>query len=184
MTEVVRGTKETQIRVELARGAGPARVRVPDPFLSHMLEAFAAWGGFRLAVEARGDLRHHTIEDVAITLGQALRGEIDVNRVRRTGFAYVPMDDALVRVAVDVVDRPFFAGELPERLYTHFFRSFAFEARLTLHVDVLRGHDDHHVTEAAFKALGLALAQALSPRESVLSTKGEVETTRARRRKR
>lgn len=173
--EVTRKTRETRIRVRVRKGAGRTRVQVPDVFYGHMLEAFATWGDFDLEVEATGDMPHHWMEDVAITLGRALRDEIDVTRIRRVGLAYVPMDDALVRVAVDVGDRPFFVGELPDKMYAHVLRSIAFEARLTLHVDVVRGHDEHHIVEAAFKGLGLALSDALQPRGSIRSTKGAVK---------
>ena len=184
MTTVVRETRETRVRVKLERedgalgdgsaGTTAARpIATGEPFLDHMLTTLARYAGLRLEVEARGDLRHHLIEDVAITLGEAL-ARLAPERAARYGERVVPMDDALVQVVLDLGGRPYYRGPLPGSLYDHFMRSFSDHARVTLHVRVLRGRDRHHVVEAAFKALGLALRQALVEGDTVFSTKGAV----------
>ena len=184
MSTITRETRETRVRVTLeldgkgagaaAHGAGAAPgIATGEPFLDHMLATFARYAGIALAVEATGDLRHHLIEDVAITVGEALRRAIPP-ACARYGERTVPMDDALVQAALDAGGRAYWAGRVPSALYDHWFRSFADAARLTLHVRVLRGRDRHHVIEAAFKATGLALAQALAPGGAVFSTKGSV----------
>ncbi len=177
MTTIVRETSETRIRVTLQTGFGssemPARIATGDGFLDHMMTTFARYADLDLGLEASGDLRHHLVEDVAITLGEALRRDLP-GTCARYGEATVPMDDALVQVALDAGGRPYWQGPLPSALYDHWFRSFAITAGLTLHVRVLRGRDRHHVVEAAFKALGLALRQALADGDTVFSTKGRV----------
>jgi len=175
MSSVLRETLETRIKVVLDPSAdeATARISTPDPFLTHMLETLGRYAGWSLDIEATGDLRHHVIEDVAITLGLAL-SEAVPDACSRYGHAVVPMDDALVEAAVDVGGRPYHAGRLPARLYEQFFRSLADNARATLHLRVIRGRDRHHIIEAAFKALGLALRDALRPGDRVFSTKGGV----------
>jgi imidazoleglycerol-phosphate dehydratase len=173
MTTIVRETRETQIRVELTRGTGAADVDTSLPFLDHMLVTLARYGGFDLTVHARGDLTHHIIEDVGIAFGAAL-AEFAPATAARYGDRTIPMDDALVHVSVDIGGRPWYEGPLPARLYDHWMRSFADNARATLHVRVLRGVDRHHIVEAAFKALGLALRDALVESGAVFSTKGSV----------
>lgn len=177
MTTVVRETKETTVRIVLGRGAGEVRADTGEPFLDHMLVTLGRYAGLDLAVEARGDLRHHLIEDVAIALGAALAAFTPAS-CARYGDRVVPMDEALVQVAVDMGGRPYYAGRLPSSLYDHWFRSFADNARATVHVRVLRGRDRHHIVEAAFKALGLALREALVENAggAVFSTKGSVAT--------
>ncbi|MFW6079828.1 MAG: imidazoleglycerol-phosphate dehydratase [Gemmatimonadota bacterium] len=182
-----RETRETRVRIRLGRadddgdgggGGGPAAaIDTGDRFLDHMLATFARYAGLALGVEADGDLRHHLVEDVAITLGLALREEIP-ERCRRYGDAAVPMDDALVHAALDAGGRFYYEGPLPSTLYDHFLRSLAENARITLHVRVLRGRDRHHVVEAAVKATGLALRQALEAGTNVFSTKGAVRVRR------
>ncbi len=178
MPVVTRETKETQIRVELTRGTGAtAQVETGEPFLDHMLVTLARYSGLDLAVRARGDLRHHLIEDVAIVVGEAVRALAPATAARY-GDRTVPMDDALVHVAIDVGGRPYNEGPLPSGLYDHWMRSFADNARATLHLRVLRGTDRHHVVEAAFKALGFALRDALADvggTDAVFSTKGAVK---------
>jgi imidazoleglycerol-phosphate dehydratase len=180
MTVVVRETKETQIRIELARaaraGAPTVRVDTSAPFLDHMLNTLARYAGLDLVVQARGDLPHHLIEDVGIAFGDALRAFAPATAARY-GDRTIPMDDALVHVSLDIGGRPWYEGRLPARLYDHWFQSFAANARATLHVRVLRGRDRHHVVEAAFKALGLALRDALTEGGAVFSTKGSVALT-------
>jgi len=175
MSTVTRETRETRVRVFLrARGTpDAARIQTGEPFLDHMLLALARYAGLELQVTASGDLRHHLIEDVAITLGMALRKEVP-DACARYGSATIPMDDALVHAALDAGGRCYYRGPVPSALYQHFLRSLAEHAGLTLHVRVLRGRDRHHVVEAAFKALGLALRQALAPEGAVFSTKGSV----------
>ncbi len=173
MTQIVRETRETRVRVRLERGTGAAAVATGQPFLDHMLAALARYAGLDLEVEARGDLRHHVIEDVAIAAGEALAPLVGTP-IARYGGRTVPMDDALVQVALDAGGRPYYRGPLPSTLYDHWMRSFATHARVTLHVRVLRGRDRHHVVEAAFKALGFALRQALAPADDTTSTKGAV----------
>ena len=174
-TTVIRDTRETQIRVTLARGTGVATVDTSQPFLDHMLTALARYGGFDLTVHARGDLTHHLIEDVGIAVGEALRAFAPATAARY-GDRTVPMDDALVHACVDLGGRAWYEGSLPARLYDHWMQSFAFNARATLHLRVLRGRDRHHIVEAAFKALGLALRDALADTGAVFSTKGAVTT--------
>jgi imidazoleglycerol-phosphate dehydratase len=167
--------------VELERGDGARDggqttdrlIDTGEPFLDHMLTTLARYAGVRLAVQARGDLRHHLIEDVAITLGDAFT-RFAPERAARYGERVVPMDDALVQVALDIGGRPYYRGPLPSTLYDHWMRSFSDHARITLHVRVIRGRDRHHVVEAAFKALGLALREALVEGDTVFSTKGAV----------
>ena len=173
MSIVVRETRETQVRVELTRGEGAAEVDTGVAFHDHMLVTFARYAGLDLRVRARGDLRHHVVEDVAIALGAALAALVP-ERSARYGERVVPMDDALVQVALDLGGRPYYRGPLPSALYDHWMRSFSDNARSTLHVLVLRGRDRHHVVEAAFKALGLAVRQALVEGDAVFSTKGSV----------
>ena len=172
MTVVTRETKETQIRVALT-ASGDVSAVTGIPFLDHMLVTFARYAGLDLAVRARGDLRHHTIEDVAIVLGAALAAHLPATAARY-GDRTIPMDDALVHVALDLGGRPYYEGPLPSALYDHWMRSFSDNAKATLHVRVLRGRDRHHVVEAAVKALGLAVRDALVESGAVFSTKGSV----------
>jgi imidazoleglycerol-phosphate dehydratase len=174
MTDVRRETKETTVRVAIARGTGKATVSTTEPFLDHMLTALARYAGLDLVVEATGDLRHHLIEDVAITLGEAL-ATFTPATAARYGERTVPMDDALVQVVLDLGGRPYYRGPLPSSLYEHFMRSLADHAKLTLHLRVIRGTDRHHIVEAAFKGLGFALRQALVETGAVFSTKGSVK---------
>ena len=188
--EVRRRTKETDIRVSLGLdGEGRARVSSGVPFLDHMLELFAKHGLFDLEVECRGDLEiddHHTVEDIAICLGQALARALGGKAgVARYGAAYVPMDEALCRSVIDLSGRFYLVYAVETRRHTignfsvelaeHFWRSFAEAARCNLHIDLLRGRNTHHILEASFKATARALRQAVArdPRvEGVLSTKG------------
>jgi imidazoleglycerol-phosphate dehydratase len=172
---VQRTTRETDIRVEIARGTGVAAVDTGVRFLDHMLSTFARYAALDLTVTARGDLTHHIVEDVAIAVGGALAAIVPAEAARY-GDRVIPMDDALVQVALDLGGRPYYRGPLPSALYDHWMRSFSDNARATLHVRVLRGRDRHHIVEAAFKALGLAVRQALVRGETVFSTKGVVET--------
>jgi imidazoleglycerol-phosphate dehydratase len=189
-----RETRETRIQAEwVLDGSGQADVRTGVGYLDHMLDALARHGLFDLHVRAEGDLHvdeHHTVEDVAIALGRALGEALGDGRgIRRMGDATVPLDEALAMVAVDLsgrglatLDIPLHGprlGQLPTELVPHFFQSLAMEARMTLHVHVLRGENDHHKVEAAFKALAKALdwATSIDPRVAnvVPSTKGVLQ---------
>ena len=177
MSTIVRETRETQIRVEAARGSGRGDVDTGVRFLDHKLVTLARYSGLDLIVRARGDLKHHIIEDVAICIGAALADLVPPSAARY-GDRTVPMDDALVHCALDLGGRPYYRGPLPTTLYDHWMRSFADNARATLHLRVLRGVDRHHVVEAAFKALGFAIGEALvdtGGNGAVFSTKGKVE---------
>jgi imidazoleglycerol-phosphate dehydratase len=151
-------------------------VHTTEPFLDHMLTTLARYAGMELMIDATGDLRHHLIEDVGIAMGEAVRAYAP-EKAARYGDRTIPMDDALVHVSLDLGGRAWYEGPLPLRLYDHWFQSFAVNARATLHVRVLRGHDRHHIVEAAFKALGLALRDALTEGGAVFSTKGSVQLT-------
>ncbi len=172
---IQRTTSETNIQLSLnLDGAGQAAIATGIGFLDHMLRHVAVHGLFDLDVRATGDLEidpHHTVEDVAIVLGQAFDQALgDRQGIARMGSAYVPMDDALAFVAVDLSGRPYVVtqvdwhtpliGALPTTLIPHFLESFAFNARMNLHARVEYGRDDHHQAEALFKALGRALDAA------------------------
>jgi imidazoleglycerol-phosphate dehydratase len=190
--QVTRNTLETQIVVKLnLDGTGQSRLASGVPFLDHMLDQIARHGVFDLDVEAKGDLHidaHHTVEDVGITLGQALAKAIgDKKGVQRYGHAYVPLDEALSRVVIDLSGRPGLEfniaftrariGEFDVDLVHEFFQGFVNHALVTLHVDNLSGTNAHHQAETAFKAFGRALRMAveLDPRTAgVPSTKGSL----------
>jgi imidazoleglycerol-phosphate dehydratase len=177
MSKLKRDTKETQIVANVRIGSGQAKVDVDDRFLAHMIETLARYSGVDIELQATGDLRHHLIEDVAIVLGLALADEIPAEATR-FGWAQVPMDEALAEAAIDVGGRPYYVGKLPSKLYAHFLHSFATNLGATLHVRVLRGTDKHHKIEAAIKATGLALRQAVRQGDAVFSTKGSVQIER------
>ena len=173
MTVVVRETKETTIRCEVVRGTGAATVHTGERFLDHMLVTFARYSGLDVTIRATGDLPHHLIEDVAICMGAAVAGTLPATAARY-GDRTIPMDEALVHCALDLGGRPFYRGPIPSSLYEHWMRSFSDNARATLHLRVLRGRDRHHIVEAAFKALGLAVRDAFVDSGAVFSTKGGV----------
>ncbi len=177
MSTVERETRETTIRVTVTRGGGEITVDTSVPFLDHMLLTWARYAGLGLAVHARGDLRHHIVEDVAIAVGAAFKGAVP-ETAARYGYRMIPMDEALVACAIDVGGRFYYEGPLPSTLYDHFMRSFAEHAGCTLHLSVNRGRDRHHIVEAAFKALGLAIRDALIDSGGVFSTKGSVSLKR------
>ncbi len=189
--KVTRQTSETQIAVTLRLdGSGQHSIATGLPFLDHMLRHVAVHGLFDLTVEARGDLEidpHHTVEDVALTLGMAFdRALGDRKGIVRMGHAYVPMDETLAFVAIDLSGRPYAVvqaewhapsvGGIPNSLWPHFLESFAVTARCNVHARVLYGRDDHHQAEALFKALARALDAATLPDArrgaTVPSTKG------------
>ncbi|GAC1352722.1 MAG: imidazoleglycerol-phosphate dehydratase HisB [Polyangiales bacterium] len=171
---VSRKSAETQIDVAIDLEGGDQRVTTGMPFFDHMLTAFARHGRFGLTIDALGDLEidaHHTVEDVGIVLGRAIREALgDRKGIERTGHAYMPMDETLIRAAFDLSGRPYlcFRVEIPG-VYTPeidltviegFFRALCQEAGANLHVDSLQGRDYHHVVEATFKACGRALRNA------------------------
>ena len=137
MSIITRTSQETRIEVSVAIGGGQSLIETPLPFLNHMLTTLARYGALGLQVRASGDLKHHIIEDTAITIGTALRQAVP-DTARRFGESTVPMDDALVQAVLDVGGRPYYQGPLPSRLYDHFFRSLAMAADYTLHLRVLR----------------------------------------------
>ena len=180
-TSRLRRTKETGIRIGVQLdGSGECRARIPDGFLRHMVETLAKYSGADIDIEAKGDMAHHLIEDVAIALGRGFREAMKGRPVRRIASATVPMDEALVTVAVDLIDRPFVHIEVPDVMYEHFIRSFAMELRATVHTLVIRGRDQHHIIEATFKALGIALKEAMTPVQSLVSTKSDVRWRKKR----
>jgi imidazoleglycerol-phosphate dehydratase len=187
---VARGTKETDIRVELnVDGRGRYDVETGVPFLNHMLEIFTRHGFFDLTVRARGDLEvddHHTVEDVGLTIGQAFRDALgDKAGIRRFGEATVPLDEALVTAVVDLSGRPFFVydvkikqakiGRFDVELVHDFLLALTNQMAMNLHLRMTSGRNPHHIVEASFKALARALDHA-TQREGrlagVLSTKG------------
>ncbi|MCS7131594.1 MAG: imidazoleglycerol-phosphate dehydratase HisB [Hadesarchaea archaeon] len=185
--EFQRRTKETDVRVRLnLDGSGEAKVDTGIKFLDHLLSTFAKHGCLDIEVRARGDLEHHIAEDVMIALGSALEKALGEKKgIRRMGDAILPMDDALVLAAVDLSGRAYadidvkFAkkrlDDLSADLIEHLLQTLAVNGKLNLHVQVLRGRNDHHKAEAIFKALGVALAEAASEepkRRGVPSTKG------------
>jgi imidazoleglycerol-phosphate dehydratase len=174
MSVIERETSETRVRLEITRGEGRATVATGLQFLDHMMVTLARYSRLDLSLQATGDLKHHLIEDVGIAFGAALASHTPAT-CARYGHRIIPMDDALVEVALDLGGRPFYCGPVPSSLYDHWFRSFADHARATLHVRVIRGDNRHHVVEAAFKALGMALNDALIDTGVVFSTKGAVQ---------
>ncbi len=188
---VERKTTETQITVEWKiDGAGNAEICTGIPFMDHMLTLFARHGFFDLKVEAEGDLEvdaHHTMEDLGLTMGKALSQALDDKAgIHRYGFFYLPMDETLARVVVDLSGRPclmydvdvprgHMLGGMDVRLFREFMQAFTNAAALNLHIDLIRGEDMHHIFEAIFKGLARALDMAtrMEPREkSIPSTKG------------
>jgi imidazoleglycerol-phosphate dehydratase len=189
---IERSTKETQIVLQLnLDGAGASKIDTGIPFFTHMLEAWAKHGLMDLTVDAKGDLDvdfHHTVEDVGICLGKALKEALgDKKGIVRYGASFLPMDEALLHAAVDLSGRPYLVFNVPLQrtrisnfdldLLKDFFRAFAFNADMTLHLTMHYGENLHHIAEAAFKAVGRALAEAtrFNPRVAdVPSTKGSL----------
>ena len=189
---VHRKTKETDVRVELnLDGSGQSSVSIGLPFLEHMLELFAKHGLFDLQITCKGDLEiddHHSVEDIAITLGQALVQALgDKAGINRYGEALVPMDEALCRSVIDLSGRFYLVYEVSVRrqmignfsveLAEHFWRSFAETAKFNLHIDCLRGRNSHHILEGTFKATARALRAAVERNSRIVgvpSTKGSL----------
>ncbi len=185
-----RETKETTITLNLEHDPNPnppnvsiewdAHGGLDEPIdarmARHLYETLLAYANLEGPLTATGDIAHHVIEDVAITLGTALHAHAQATPITRFANATVPMDDALVTVNLDAGGRAFYESDLDETtpLIDHVLRSIAFNARATLHVRVIRGHDAHHVAEAAMKALGQAIDAAYQPADTRASTKGTV----------
>ena len=190
--EITRTTKETDIRVALnLDGSGASKIATGIPFLDHMLDLFARHGLFDLEVTCNGDLQiddHHSVEDIAICLGQAFASALgDKQGIVRYGAAYVPMDETLARAVVDLSGRYFLVyhvantrdkiGTFSVELAEHFWHSFAEHCKCNLHIEVLYGRNQHHIIEAVFKAATRALSQAVRMDEriqGVMSTKGKL----------
>lgn len=184
---ISRKTKETDIILQICLDGGEVKVDTGIGFFDHMLTALAFYAGFGLEVKAIGDLNvdgHHTVEDVGIVLGQAFANALgDKKGIARFGSAFVPMDEALCRTVLDISNRPYlvFDAEMPQSLIgsydacltEEFMRSFSVNGGITLHMACLYGKNAHHITEAFFKSLGLALKQAVKVEgAAVVSTKG------------
>ncbi len=188
---VSRKTKETSVAVAVdLDGKGSSRIETPVGFLSHMLDVIARHGKVDLDVMATGDVEidyHHTVEDVGLVLGETVGKALgDKRGIRRFGYAYVPLDEALARVVIDFAGRPYLVFEVPvdkDMLLIHkdfpfalieeFFKSFANKCACNVHVDLIRGRNGHHAAEAIFKAFAMALRQAKEVvGEEVPSTKG------------
>jgi imidazoleglycerol-phosphate dehydratase len=187
---IERKTKETDIRIKInLDGAGESRVKTGIGFFDHMLEAMSRFGFMDLELEAQGDLivdTHHTIEDCGIVLGQVLREALGERQgIERVGDTFLPMDEALVQVALDLSNRPYLVwdvkcqdgmiGDFPVEMAEEFFRAVSVHAGITLHIRSIVGKNRHHLLEAVFKGFGRALGLAVrqNPRfTGVLSTKG------------
>ena len=187
ISNISRETKETQIQAALWLSGGPVKIDTGIGFFDHMLHAWAFYAGFGLTLTAKGDLEvdgHHTVEDTGIVLGQALREALgDKVGIRRFGSAYVPMDEALAFTALDFSGRPFlvYEADMPQArmgaydacLTEEFMRALAMNSGLTLHMRAQYGRNAHHITEALFKSLGLAMKDAVKMEGTgVASTKG------------
>lgn len=188
--QITRNTNETQIELSLdLDGTGQADIDTGVGFFDHMLHHVAVHGLVDLRVKATGDLHidsHHTIEDISICLGRAIDEALTSRKgISRMGSAYVPMDEALARVVIDLSGRPYVVinadfttpmmGQMPTDMVIHALESIAFHGKMNLHAEVLYGRNDHHKAEALFKAFGRALAQAVAfdpRRQGIPSTKG------------
>lgn len=188
--KVTRKTKETDIKISLnIDGQGNSDISTGIGFFNHMLELFARHGLFDLKINCQGDLQiddHHTVEDVAITLGRAFAQALgDKAGIERYGAAYVPMDETLVRTVVDLSGRAFLVYNVPPirpmigtfavELAEHFWHSFADAVRANIHIELLYGRNQHHILEAVFKSAARALSEATKPNpriQGIMSTKG------------
>jgi imidazoleglycerol-phosphate dehydratase len=192
---VERTTGETRIRLSLRLDGGPRRIQVPNGFFGHMLTALATHASFGIDLEAEGDTQvdlHHTVEDVGIALGEALASALGDRRgIVRFAHAYAPLDEALARAVVDLSGRGTFhyaappevaagwvTADFPLTLVADFFQAFSDRGRLTLHLDILAARNGHHAAEAAFKAVALALRQAVARRSGFSKTAAEVPSTK------
>lgn len=185
--EIERNTKETQIKLSLNLDGGDVNISTGIGFFDHMLTAFAVHGGFGLTINVAGDLNvdtHHTVEDTGIVLGKAFKIALgEMNNINRYGSFYIPMDESLAHCALDISNRPFLVfnadfneercGEYETCCTEEFFRAFAVNAGITLHLNVLYGSNSHHEIEALFKAFAHAMKIAVAHNDNeILSTKG------------
>ncbi|MCL2711813.1 MAG: imidazoleglycerol-phosphate dehydratase [Methanomassiliicoccaceae archaeon] len=169
---IERKTKETEISVKVnIDGNGKYDVKCDNTFLKHMVETLSRYSSADIKMDAVGNDDHHLVEDAGITLGTAFKNAVGNGPIERMATKTVVMDDAMVTVSLDLVDRPYAEIDCPDALYHHFFRSFAMSSGMTLHILVIRGFDDHHIVEASFKALGKAMKEAFRKRDAELSTK-------------
>lgn len=192
ISSIDRKTKETTVSVTLnLDGAGTSSVDTGIGFLDHLLDAFARHGRFDLELKCSGDLcidDHHTAEDCGLAIGKAISDALGLRvGIRRFGYAFAPLDEALVRAVVDISGRAYAdintdlererLGELSCENVSHVLQSIAAAAGITMHVDVIKGRNDHHKAEASFKAVGLALRDAVAPSgfDDIPSTKGKIE---------
>jgi len=174
---IKRETKETTIALMLDLEGGPSRITVPSGFFTHMLESFARHADVALDLSAKGDVHvdlHHTIEDIGIVVGQAIKEALGaIKGITRYGLAKIPMDECLVEVSLDICNRPYFiihgeehfagkAGDFELDLVLEFFRALCFNAGITMHLTVYAGGGPHHLAEASFKAVARALKEAVS----------------------
>lgn len=182
--KIERNTKETKVTVAVCEVQN-TKIKTGIGFLDHMLTAFSTHSGIGFDISCSGDLEvdcHHTAEDVGIVMGKAFGELWQQEKRKRYGYAMIPMDEALCNAAVDLSNRPFlvFGGEftadkignLDAQMIKEFFRAFAFNAQITLHINILYGENDHHKAEAVFKATAYAIEQAMRPAQELLSTKG------------
>ncbi|MHA1229741.1 MAG: imidazoleglycerol-phosphate dehydratase HisB [Candidatus Helarchaeota archaeon] len=186
--KIERNTSETQISLEInLDGTGQADIKVDNKFLTHMLTTLSKHSLIDISLKAIGDLEHHLVEDVGISLGQALKKALgDKKGIKRFGYAIIPMDESLARVAIDLGGRGYciynlncnsdIVEDLPVSLIEHFFEALAMNADMNLHITVLEGKDDHHKLEAVYKALAVSLKIAVSKDDRISgvipSTKG------------
>jgi len=171
---IERKTKETDVSVNInIDGKGKYDVKCSNIFLKHMVETLSRYSSMDISMKANGDDEHHLIEDAGITIGTAFKMALGKDPIERMATKTVVMDDAMVTVSIDIVDRPYADIDCPDSVYHHFFRSFAMSAGITLHILVIRGFDDHHVVEASFKAFGKCLKEAVKKRDAELSTKNK-----------
>lgn len=190
ISQQTRATKETEIRVYLdLDGDGKGKISTGIGFFDHMLEALALHAGWTLEVEVRGDLHvdgHHTVEDTGIVLGRAFAEALGEDScIQRYGTAFIPMDEALARCVLDVSGRAYLVfeadlkaagvGDFDSQLVKEFFKAFAMQAGITLHLSLLYGDNTHHMIEALFKAVAHALREASRERTQLLSTKGVID---------
>ena len=190
--ELCRKTKETYVKVKLdVYGTGKVNINTDVGYINHMLELLGVWANFDLDLEAKGDIEvdvHHTLEDIGLTLGEAFSSSLkDKKGIARVGWAKVPMDEALCEAVVDISGRPYLVYKNSEILppmifgeekdvWREFFKSFCFRAKINLHILFHYGQNGHHLVESCFKAVGIALKNAITKeRDYLLSTKGVIE---------
>lgn len=188
---IKRNTKETNISVKIdLDGTGVYNIDTGIGFLNHMLESFSKHSKIDIDLNCKGDTNvdcHHSCEDIAITLGQAFRKALasNINTIVRFAHAYAPLDESLVRCVIDISGRPYckstlkftreYLGKLSTEMISHFFISFANSARITIHIDMIRGINNHHIAESSFKAFALAIKHAIKSSTTTNSTKGIVD---------